>query len=174
MFFFNKDIWVNLYKLHFLSSHFFLNQIKKFSILTFFHPLNQTQIRENKIFLSFYFFIYPHFLFSHFFISTKRILRWCDIFCNFRFTVILVKNKIKQKTLMSYYCNVHYINVFYSEPNASYCVICPLSLSLSLSTTCSFKLSLSTFNQRRQQWQSVALQLRFLFLVIISLLMIMA
>ena len=121
-----------MYKLYFLSSHFFLNQIKKFSILTFFHPLNQTQIRENKIFLSFYFFIYPHFLFSHFFISTKRILRWCDIFCNFRFMVILEKNKIKQKILMSYYCNVHYINVFYSEPNASYCVICPLSLSLSL------------------------------------------
>ena len=29
---------------------------------------------------------------------------------------------------MSYYCNVHYINVFYSEPNTSYRVICPLSL----------------------------------------------
>ena len=46
----NKDIIVNLYKLHFLSSHFSLNQTKVFSTLSFFHPSNQTHMRENQIF----------------------------------------------------------------------------------------------------------------------------
>ena len=45
---------------------------------------------------------------------------------------------------MSYYCNVHYINVFYSEPNASCCFICPLSLSLSLSLSL-YDLQFQTF-----------------------------
>ena len=81
---YNKDIIVNLYKLHFLFSHFSLqpnkkvfhpptfpplqpiihkgkpnlfyhplflsNQTKKFSTLLFFHPSNQTHLRENQIF----------------------------------------------------------------------------------------------------------------------------
>ena len=44
---FNKDIMVNLYQLYFTSSHFYLNQTKKFSILILFHLSNQIQIKEN-------------------------------------------------------------------------------------------------------------------------------
>ena len=45
---FNENIIVNLYQLHFPSSHFFfLNQTNKFIISLFFHPLNQTQMGEN-------------------------------------------------------------------------------------------------------------------------------
>ena len=47
---YNKDIIVNLYKLHFPSSHFLSNQKKKFSTLPFFHPSNQTHMRKNQIF----------------------------------------------------------------------------------------------------------------------------
>ena len=42
---YNKDIIVNLYKLHFPSSTFSLQPNKKV-----FHPFNQTHMRENQIF----------------------------------------------------------------------------------------------------------------------------
>ena len=44
---FSKDIMENLYQLFFHPLIFYLNQTKKFSILTLFHLFNQTQMREN-------------------------------------------------------------------------------------------------------------------------------
>ena len=52
---FNRDMKVNLYKLYYNSLIFHLNQMKKEknkenSIPSFFHPPNQSQTRETKIF----------------------------------------------------------------------------------------------------------------------------
>ena len=47
---YNKDIIVNLYKLHFSSSHLSLQLNKRVFHPPTFPPSNQTHIRENQIF----------------------------------------------------------------------------------------------------------------------------
>ena len=74
---YNKDIIVNLYKLHFSCSLFLSNQTKKFSTLSLFHPSNQIHMRENQIFSILPLF-HPltNFLSSYFSTpSTKRTLK---------------------------------------------------------------------------------------------------
>ena len=44
---FNKDMIVNLYKFYFPSFYFSSQPNKEFSILSLFHPFNQTNIRKN-------------------------------------------------------------------------------------------------------------------------------
>ena len=62
---YNKNIIVNLFKLHFSSSPFFFQLNKKVFHPLLLHPSNQTHIRENPLFHpptnfpSFYFFTPP-------------------------------------------------------------------------------------------------------------------
>ena len=80
---YNKDIIVNLYKLYFPSSTFSLKSNKKF-----FHPSNQTHIRENQIFSIPLLFHPPtNFLSSYFSTppikQTLNLSLWIDFFLNF-------------------------------------------------------------------------------------------
>ena len=73
---YNKDIIINLYKLHFSSSAFSPKKKRKFSTLALFHLSNQTHVRENQIFYVLPLFYPPtNFPSSHFSIPpTKQTL----------------------------------------------------------------------------------------------------
>ena len=74
---YNKDIIVNLYKIHFPSSLFSLQPNKKFFTLPLFHLSNQTYMRKNQIFSILPLFHPPtNFPSSHFSTPpTKRTLK---------------------------------------------------------------------------------------------------
>ena len=80
---YNKDIIINLYKLHFPSSIFSLQPNKNV-----FHPFIQTHIRENQIFSIPLLFHPPtNFLFSYFSTppikQTLNLSLWIEFFLNF-------------------------------------------------------------------------------------------